>query len=125
MLYNLLLITAINSYTTGLETETIACVVISAPEVTEHYGNDAIGTRMRAPSGTLFLLVAIKAALEKWSFKTESELDAHVYEAASGDSESPVCEPNEQVPYTEFSYMYLFPKEMEGAFSTNVTFFFY
>ena len=66
----------------GLKMETIACAVLIAPEVTEHYGNEAIST-MGSPSETsLFLLGAIKATLEKLSFKTGSEVVAHVYGAA-------------------------------------------
>ena len=36
--------TTIDTFTTypGLETETIARAILIAPEVTEHYGNDAI-----------------------------------------------------------------------------------
>ena len=56
----------IDTYTTGLEMETYARAVLIAPEITEHYRNDAISTRMGSPSGTSsFLLVTIKATLEK------------------------------------------------------------
>ena len=66
-----------------METETIACAVLIAAEVTEHYGNDAIGTRMGSLSGTSsFYLVAVNATLEKSSFKTSSEVAAHAYGAA-------------------------------------------
>ena len=106
-----------------MEAETIACAVLIAPKVTEHYGNDSIGTRMGSPSGTSsFLLLEIKAMLEKSSFKTESEAAAHVYEAAETLIVQCEKEMNE-VPYTKFSY--LFPKGMEGALPTNVTFVFY
>ena len=67
-----------------MEAETIARAVLIAPEVTEHYGNNAIGTRMGSLSGpSLFLLVAIKATLEKSSVKTGSEVAAHTYEAVA------------------------------------------
>ena len=81
------------------------------PEVTEHYGNDAIGTRMGSRSGTSSsLLVAIKDTLEKSLFKTGSEVAAHAYEAAK--TLRVQCE-NEasEVPYTEFSCLFL--KELE------------
>ena len=70
-------------YCTGIWNGDIARAVLIAPEVTEHYGNDAIGTRIGSPSGTSsFLLVATEATLEKSLFKTGSEIVAHAYEAA-------------------------------------------
>ena len=73
-----------------------------------------------SPSGTSsFLLVAIKATLDKLSFKTGSEVAAHAYEAVDTLRVRCANETNE-VPYTEFSY--LFPKGLEGALPTDVTF---
>ena len=113
----------IDTYTTGLETETYAAGVLIAMEVTENYRNDTIGTRMGSPSGTSsFVLVAIKVTMEKSSFRTGSEVAAHACEAAETPRVRYEHETNKPC-HTEFSY--LFPKELEGALPTNVTFVFY